>query len=169
MGYTFDYEYEDSYIKSRRAAKTKVAAPPPPDDDDAKIARHEQQAAIDLRKAIQAAGEGGWRSPWYTGSSEHVTYTRQRPYVLWRDARQEFAETGDITHLARMRDAVDFRNPPGEHEIKLPKPSAKKRNVWRRATAAGLAGIVKAHPLIAVGVGYSIAVLAVIYAAIALL
>lgn len=123
-----------------RAEKTKVTPPPPPNDDDAKVARHEEQAATDLRNALWAAGEGGWRSQWYTGMSEHLSYARQQPYTRWRAARDSWTVTGDSKYLKSMLAAVDFTNPPWEHEVKIPGPPPEKRSLWRRVLA-GLLGV----------------------------
>jgi hypothetical protein len=113
----------------------------PPEDDDAKVARYERQAAEQLRSDIKAAGEGGWKSPWYTGSDDPLASSRVAAYNAWRGARQQWTMTGDVKHLQAVRDAVDFTNPPEASAVKIPEPR-KKHSALRRAVI-GLLGAVR--------------------------
>jgi hypothetical protein len=89
--------------------------PPPAEDDDTKIARNDQQFADQLRRDITAAGEGGWRSQYYTGSSWDLIGwmgDSQFTYRKWKLARDDWTLTGDQAYLRQLLEAVDFNCPP---------------------------------------------------------
>jgi hypothetical protein len=87
--------------------------PPPPDNDDAKVARREEEIARQLRIDIIYAGEGGWRSQYYTGLPSKLASSDQaHAYRLWQEARDTWTRTGDEQYLTALRDAVDFTCPP---------------------------------------------------------
>jgi hypothetical protein len=91
--------------------------------DDAKVTRHEEETAQQLRAAILLAGEGGWRSPFYTGSCSGVS-EQERAYKLWRNARDEWTKTGDEKYLQALTDAVDFTVPPEAGAVYFTPPKA---------------------------------------------
>lgn len=82
--------------------------------DDAKVTRHKEEIARQLRTAILLAGEGGWRSPFSTGpfSTGLTTGPDMRAYQAWREARDSWTTTGDERYLRALTDAVDFTIPP---------------------------------------------------------
>lgn len=86
-------------------------------ENDAKVARHELELAERLSQDIRAAGEGGWRSQWYTGTSAVLPSDRRSSYGEWRLARNEWTQTGNPGHLERMLSAVSFTIPPHSFEV----------------------------------------------------
>lgn len=110
------WEYLRALREKQKLQEAEAPAPPPEpgpeNDDNAKIARHEEELAGQLLIAIASAGEGGWRSPFYTGAAYTLSSHQVHPYALWKNARDSWTTTGDRQYLEALLDAVDFTNPP---------------------------------------------------------
>lgn len=116
-----------------RLQKPAAPVPPPPEpenDDNAKVARRQEELAGQLLIAIASAGEGGWRSPFYTGAAYTLSSHQVTAYARWKDARDSWTATGDEKHLQAVRDAVDFTCPPEAPVAVAEVPAAG--TVWYR-------------------------------------
>ena len=99
--------------------------------DEAKVARFGEQVRSELTAAITAAGDGGWRSQYYTGTKTpaDLNYQQQDSYQQWRTARDNWTQTGDEKYKTELLDAVDFAVPPDISAVPVPEPARRRSAV----------------------------------------
>lgn len=113
-------------------------------DDDALVDEREEELAAELRAEITALGEAGWLSPFYTGHPLDLTHGGADPrfcrYRDWREERDQWAQTGDRSHLDGMLAKVTWTVPPRREEV-APRVSAGVRDRPLKAWQIGLVAI----------------------------
>ena len=105
---TFVEALADQAVKSVKAKNS----------DADKVRERQKQLEERLCQDIRAAGEGGWGSPFYTGSPGMLSGYAEE-YREWKKARDAYAVSGKDEDKEAMLAWVDFENCP-------PKPFKEK-------------------------------------------